>query len=98
MNGRKIRFIVEDDGFQPSRSIAAVKKLIEQDKVFALVGTLGDSWRAGDHRLHPIEKVPSIYQGSGISELAFPPKRYFFPVQPNFISEGRIIAQYVVEG
>jgi len=98
VNGRKIRFIVEDDGFQPSRSIAAAKKLIEQDKVFALVGTLGTPGVQATIDYIQSKKVPSIYQGSGISELAFPPKRYFFPVQPNFISEGRIIAQYVVEG
>lgn len=98
VNGRKIKLIVEDDGFQPSRSIAATKKLIEQDKVFALVGTLGTPGVQATIDYIQSKKVPSIYHGSGISELAFPPKKYFFPVQPNFISEGRIIAQYVVQG
>ncbi|MEJ1730728.1 hypothetical protein SMA90_30850, partial [Escherichia coli] len=43
------------------------------------------------------KQVPSIYQGTGISALAYPPKKYFFPVQPNYISEGRIVATYVVD-
>ncbi|MEA4884201.1 MAG: ABC transporter substrate-binding protein [Clostridia bacterium] len=97
VNGRKIKLIVEDDGFQASRSIAATKKLVEQDKVFALVGTLGTPGLAATIDYIVEKDVPSIYQGSGISSLAYPPKKQFFPVQPNYISEGRIIAQYVVE-
>ena len=97
VNGRKIRFIVEDDGFQAARAIAATKKLVEQDKVFALVGTLGTPGVAATIDYIMEKQIPSIYQGSGISALAFPPKKYIFPVQPNFISEGRIVATYVVE-
>ncbi len=97
VNGRKVKLIVEDDGFQASRSVAAVKKLVEQDKVFALVGTLGTPGVVATVDYIVERQVPSVYQGTGVSVLAFPPKRYFFPVQPNYISEGRIIAQYVVE-
>src|SRR5882672_5106567 len=38
INGRKIRFIYENDSYQPAKTVAAVKKLVEEDKVFALVG------------------------------------------------------------
>ena len=97
VNGRKIKFIVEDDGFQAARAIAATKKLVEQDKVFALVGTLGTPGVAATIDYIMDNKIPSIYQGTGISAPAYPPKKYFFPVQPNYTSEGRIIAAYVVE-
>lgn len=97
VNGRKIKFIVEDDGFQAARAIAATKKLVEQDKVFALVGTLGTPGVAATIDYIMEKQIPSIYQGTGISALAYPPKKYFFPVQPNYISEGRIVATYVVD-
>lgn len=97
VNGRKIKFIVEDDGFQAARSIAAAKKLVEQDRVFALVGTLGTPGVAATVDYIMEKQVPSIYQGTGISQLAYPPKKYFFPVQPNYIAEGQIIATYIVE-
>ena len=35
VNGRKIEFIAEDDGYEPMRTVAAAKKLAEQDKVVA---------------------------------------------------------------
>ncbi len=38
---RKIRLIAYDDGFDPARAIANARRLVEQDKVFGLVATLG---------------------------------------------------------
>jgi len=41
VNGRQIRFVIEDDQLNAANTTVAVKKLVEQDKVFALVGGLG---------------------------------------------------------
>src|ERR687887_363710 len=38
VNGRKIRLVVYDDGGAPQEALAAVRRLIDQDRVFALVG------------------------------------------------------------
>lgn len=43
INGRKIVFATEDDGYVPSRSFQALKKLIESDGIFALNGTSGSA-------------------------------------------------------
>ena len=40
IHGRKIEWVSEDDGCEPIKGIAAVKKLIHQDKVFALHGAM----------------------------------------------------------
>ena len=41
INGRKLKFVVVDDGYIPSRSAAAARRLVEQEGVFALVNPLG---------------------------------------------------------
>src|SRR6184192_3956591 len=41
INGRKIKLIVEDSGYDPKRAVLASQKLIERDKVFAMVGPMG---------------------------------------------------------
>ncbi|GAG40024.1 unnamed protein product, partial [marine sediment metagenome] len=41
--GRKIVYKVEDNQDDPARGMEVVRKLVEQDKVFAMVGSLGDS-------------------------------------------------------
>src|SRR5262245_20679962 len=41
VNGRKLQFIAEDDGYEPMRTIASARKLVEQDKVVALLAVTG---------------------------------------------------------
>lgn len=41
INGRKIKLIVEDSGYDPKRAVLASQKLIEKDKIFAMVGPMG---------------------------------------------------------
>jgi branched-chain amino acid transport system substrate-binding protein len=47
INGRKLKILFEDDGFSPARALAAVKKLIDQDQVFALFGVAGSNSTVG---------------------------------------------------
>src|SRR5437016_7902282 len=41
INGRKIRLVVEDSGYDPKKAVLASQKLIERDKIFAMVGAMG---------------------------------------------------------
>ncbi len=41
VHGRKIKFIVEDHGYQQPKAIQAANKLLNRDKIFAMVGALG---------------------------------------------------------
>lgn len=41
VHGRKIRLVVEDSGYDTKKAVLAGDKLINSDKVFAVVGTLG---------------------------------------------------------
>ena len=41
INGRKLRLIVEDSGYDPRRAVLAAQKLVNQDKIFAMVAHIG---------------------------------------------------------
>jgi branched-chain amino acid transport system substrate-binding protein len=41
VNGRKIRLIVEDSAYDPKKAVLAAQKLVNQDKIFAMVGHIG---------------------------------------------------------
>ena len=41
VHGRKIRLVAEDDGYDPKKAVLAAQKLVNQDKVFAVLGHLG---------------------------------------------------------
>jgi branched-chain amino acid transport system substrate-binding protein len=41
INGRKLKMILEDSGYDPKRAVLASQKMIERDKIFAMVGPMG---------------------------------------------------------
>ncbi|BBE31533.1 lipoprotein [Tepiditoga spiralis] len=95
--GRKINFIVADDQFNPAKTTVEVKRLVENDKVFAIVGGLGTPGCLAVMKYLNDSKIPFVYQGSGSSLLAIPPKKYIFPVQPNYTLEGNIVINHLIK-
>jgi branched-chain amino acid transport system substrate-binding protein len=41
INGRKIRMILEDNGYDPKKAVLASQKMVERDKIFAMIGPMG---------------------------------------------------------
>src|SRR3954463_10691251 len=41
INGRKVNLIVEDSAYDPKKAVLAAQKLVNQDKIFAMVGHIG---------------------------------------------------------
>ena len=41
INGRKLKMVLEDSGYDPKRAVLASQKMIEKDKIFAMVGPMG---------------------------------------------------------
>ncbi len=41
VNGRKVRLIIEDSAYNPAKAVLAAQKLVNQDKIFAMVGHIG---------------------------------------------------------
>jgi branched-chain amino acid transport system substrate-binding protein len=67
VHGRKIKLISENDGYEPDRAITATKKLIEEHKVFALVGPVGTPTSAAAQPIATAAKVPFMgaFTGAG---------------------------------
>ena len=95
--GRKINLIVRDDQFNPAKTVLETKRLVEQDDVFAIVGGLGTPGCLAVMDYLEGNDVPFVYQGSGSSKFAFPPKENIFSVQPNYLNEGQIMVKYALD-
>jgi len=67
VNGRKLELVSVNDGYEPDRSIAMTKKLIEEDKVFALIGPVGTPTAAAAQPIATAAQVPFIgaFTGAG---------------------------------
>ncbi|OHD09970.1 MAG: hypothetical protein A2Y41_01100 [Spirochaetes bacterium GWB1_36_13] len=97
VGGKKIDSIFLDDQFVPEKSYQAVKKLVESDKVFALVGAVGTPGISASMDYIVQKGIPFVYQGSGAPVLYAPPKRNVFPVQPSYIFEGRVMVKFIAD-
>jgi ABC-type branched-subunit amino acid transport system substrate-binding protein len=89
---QKINYITYDDATDPSIGQTNVKKLVEEDKIFALVGHVGTG-TVGATLPYLLENhIPMVYAATGINQLYFgdTPGNPIFAVQPIYKTDGRI--------
>ena len=84
-----------DDGTDGAQGFIYMQKLIDDDQVFSLVGNLG-TWNIASSQNYIVESgIPSVYWGTGSALQYYLPaegnERFTFPVQPIYITEGRIM-------
>lgn len=96
IDGRQIEFVHYDDEFDPAKTTQYVEKLIDEDKVFAVVGHFGSPCVAATLQDLEDKGIPSVYFASGIGALYSEdnPDRNIYPVQPIYPYEGKIMAAY----
>ena len=96
VNGRKIEFIAEDDAYDPMRTLAAAKKLSEQDKVLALVSPTGTPNVTAMLGYAEERKLPIIGPYAFSNKLTTPTKRYVFTTLPEVRLQTGMLAEYLV--
>ncbi len=98
INGRKIKFISYDDAYSPPKCMEQVRRLVEQDQVLLLFGVLGTASNTAIRPYCNMKKVPQLFVGSGATEWGdYKAHPWTMGWQPNYQSEGRIFAKYILE-
>jgi ABC-type branched-subunit amino acid transport system substrate-binding protein len=97
--GRKIVYKVEDNQDDPARAIEAVRKLVEQEKVFAVVGSLGDSPHTAVWDYLNANGVPDLLCSAGTSMFGADPEGHPWTVQmiPSYRMEATFFGRYISE-
>src|SRR5215510_11399692 len=98
INGHKIKFITLDDAYPPPKTVEQTRKLVEQDEVQLMFGSLGTATNAAVHRYLNSKKVPQLFILSGATKWA-DPKNYpwTMPGMLAYETEGVIYAKYVLK-
>lgn len=89
---QKIKYITYDDATDASVGQTNTKKLIEEDKVFAIVGHVGTGTVGATLPYIQEKGVPMVYAATGINDLYFEKAEGnpIFAVQPIYRTDGRI--------
>ncbi|MBV9236866.1 MAG: ABC transporter substrate-binding protein [Xanthobacteraceae bacterium] len=98
INGRKINFISYDDGYSPPKTVEQARKLVESDEVLLIFQSLGTAHNSAIERYMNSKGVPQLFVATGATKFG-DPKNFPWTMgwQPNYQSEGRIYAKYVLE-
>jgi branched-chain amino acid transport system substrate-binding protein len=94
--GRKVEFIVRDDGYQPPKAVEEARRLVEQEQVFALFQTLGTPSTTATWDYTNQRKVPQVFVATGASQWGTDTEHpWTIGWQPNYVSEARVYAAYL---
>jgi branched-chain amino acid transport system substrate-binding protein len=98
INGRKIKFISYDDGYNPSKTVEQARKLVESDEVLLIFNSLGTVTNLAIQKYMNDKAVPQLFVASGASRWD-QPKQFPWTMgwQPNYQSEARIYAKYIMK-
>ena len=98
INGRKINFISRDDGYSPPKTVEVVRKLVEEDHVLLLFGTLGTPPNTAIQDYVNDNKVPNLFIATGAAKFD-DPKHYPWIMSwyPSYRIESRIYARFMLK-
>ncbi len=94
--GRKLKYKIVDDGYNPANTQTVVRQLVLDDKVFAILNGLGTPTHTGVLDFLKTNRVPDLFVASGSRSWNQPDKYpYTFGWQTDYTVEGKIMATYI---
>jgi ABC-type branched-subunit amino acid transport system substrate-binding protein len=98
IRGRKITLLSYDDGYNPTKTVEQVRKLVESDEVLLTFQILGTAPNAAVQKYLNTKKVPQLFAATGATRFTDPEH---FPwtmgFNPNYQTEGRVYARFILD-
>ncbi|MDP3028050.1 MAG: ABC transporter substrate-binding protein [Deltaproteobacteria bacterium] len=96
INGRKIRFIAGNDGYEPDKTVDCTLNMIENEKVFALAGYVGTPTAKAALPIVQEMKVPLVGLFTGAGLLRNPVSRYIINIRASYDDETEALVERIV--
>jgi branched-chain amino acid transport system substrate-binding protein len=95
--GRKIEYRYLDDAYDPAQTVQQTRRLVEQDKVFAMFNQVGTEQTLATRPYLNQHDVPQLFAGSGAETFAHDYRQYpwTLPYLPSFYAEGKVYGRYI---
>jgi len=97
IHGRRINVIVRDDGYQPSRTVPAVREMAERDRVFAFVSSVGTAPGLAVKSYLEEQRIPFITPATGNHNFTHPPSPVIYSTFPLYVDEAASLVTYAVD-
>ncbi len=97
INGRKVKFFTMDDAYSAPKCVEATRRLVEQEEVLALFGSLGTAPQTAVHKYLNSKGMPQLLLNTGASKWNDPKNnKWTMAGLPLYPTEARILAKHVV--
>ncbi|CAB5690613.1 Leu/Ile/Val/Thr-binding protein precursor [Delftia tsuruhatensis] len=96
IHGRKLRMIVEDDGYDPKKAVLAAQKLVNRDKVFLVAGHLGTAQNMAAMPVQFEKNVINFYPLTAAREMYEPLHRLKYSFAATYYDQVRLAAPRLV--
>ncbi|MEK6654295.1 MAG: ABC transporter substrate-binding protein [Thermodesulfobacteriota bacterium] len=97
IHGRKIKYFIRDDMYNPAQTAAVVKELVERQGIFAFVGGVGSATGMAVKDYLAANKIVWVSPSAADKDFTQPLNPYLFAQYPLYKDEGSILAKYIVE-
>jgi branched-chain amino acid transport system substrate-binding protein len=98
INGRMVKYISLDDGYNPAKTVEQTRKLVEQEEVLLVFQPLGTPPNSAIHKYMNDRKVPHLFVATGATKWGDPKNfPYTMGWQPNYQSESKVFAAHILE-
>jgi branched-chain amino acid transport system substrate-binding protein len=98
VNGRKINFLSLDNEYSPPKSAELARRLVEQDQVLGIFGSLGTAPNVAMQRYLNERKVPQFFVFSGVARFRDPHNSpWTIGGDLAFVNETRVFARYILD-
>lgn len=97
INGRKVKLLSVDDGYNPAKTLEQTRRLVENDEVLLIFNTVGTATNQATHRYLNARRVPQLLILSGASKWN-DPKNNPWTLSGMFAyeAEGRVYARHLL--
>jgi branched-chain amino acid transport system substrate-binding protein len=97
INGRRINFISYDDAYSPPKTVEQARRLVENDEVLLIFGSLGTPSNTAIQKYMNAKKVPQLFIATGATKWN-DPKNFPWTMgwQPHYQNEAKIYAEYIL--
>ena len=99
VNGRKITYKNLDDGYSPPQTVQLTRQLVEDDKVFAIFGSLGTAPNTAIRPYLNQKSIPQLFIATGASKWGNEAAQFPWTIgwEPDYESEAIIYGRTIVK-
>ena len=97
IHGRKLKLVIEDHGYDPKKAVLATQKLVQKDKIFAMVGTIGTPTALPSMPILFEKNIPHLFPLTAAREMYEPLHRLKYSFAATYYDQMRAATKYMVK-